>query len=77
MIRLRLLLPLALFFAIAVPAHAQGCAACRDNVAGSSPRVRSAFRKAIPVLGVPAFSIFIGALWIGMRRRDESETTES
>jgi hypothetical protein len=46
-------------------------------VAGSSPRVRSAFRKAIPVLGVPAFSIFIGALWIGLRRRDESEITDN
>jgi len=73
----RRMLLLALFFAIAIPMHAQGCAACRDNVAGSSPRVRSAFRKAIPVLGVPAFSIFIGALWIGLRRRDESEFPES
>jgi len=73
---IRRLFPLALFFAIAVPAHAQGCAACRDNVAGSSPRVRSAFRKAIPVLGIPAFTIFIGALWIGMRKREDSEIND-
>jgi hypothetical protein len=66
--------PVVLLLAIAVPAHAQGCAACRDNVAGSAPRVRSAFRKAIPVLGVPAFSIFVGALWIGLRRREADES---
>jgi hypothetical protein len=63
---------LAFILALTCSAHAQGCAACRDNVAGSSPKVRSSFRKAIPVLGVPAMLIFAGALWIGLRSREEN-----
>jgi hypothetical protein len=52
--------------------HAQGCSACRDNVAGSAPHVQRAYRRAIPVLGVPAGIIFVAAIWVVARKREET-----
>ena len=52
----------------AVPvAFAQGCSLCRDTAAGSSPQMRKALRRAIPMLGVPATGIFLGILVIARR----------
>ncbi len=61
------LLPLALLAflaAFAFPAImlGQGCSMCRDATAGSAPQTRKAFRRAIPLLGIPAIAIFSGAL---------------
>lgn len=54
--------------------QAQGCSGCRDNIAGSAPKVQKSFRRGIAVLGVPAIAIFAGVLWIGLRNRNsESE----
>jgi hypothetical protein len=55
------------------PGHAQGCSTCRDNVAGSAPKVQRGFRKAIPVLGIPAVAIFLGILYIGWRSRPAAD----
>jgi hypothetical protein len=63
---------LLLACALASPVFAsrvQGCSACRDNVAGSAPRVQQGFRKAIPVLAIPAVAIFAGILLLGWRSR--------
>jgi hypothetical protein len=51
-------------FVLAEPsrATAQGCSLCRDTTAGSTPQARKALRIAIPLLGIPAVSIFAGAL---------------
>lgn len=45
-------------------AHAQGCSLCKDATAGSAPRVRAGFRRAILVLGIPAGAIFVVILVI-------------
>lgn len=53
----------------ASPAHAQGCSMCRDTTAGSSPQIRAALRRAIPILGIPAIGLFI-AFFVVARRID-------
>jgi len=48
-------------------AHAQGCSMCRDTTAGSAPQVRSALRRAIPVLAIPAIALFVGFFVVARR----------
>ena len=40
---------------------------CTDTAAGSTPQMRKALRIAIPLLGVPAAGIFVGALVLARR----------
>ena len=62
--RLIVLVAYSFVLLLAAPskATAQGCTLCRDATAGSSPQVRKALRIAIPLLGIPAIGIFVGAL---------------
>ncbi len=46
---------------------AQGCSQCRDTTAGSAPKARKAMRIAIPLLGIPAITIFAGAVVLARR----------
>jgi hypothetical protein len=62
-----LLLALLLAFSLPMPALGQGCSACRDATAGSAPQTRRAFRRAIPLLGIPALGIFAGALLLAKK----------
>jgi len=48
-------------------AAAQGCSLCRDATAGSAPQARKALSRAIPLLGVPALTIFAGAFILAKR----------
>ena len=61
-LKLAVLAFLTLALAAPISASAQGCALCRDATAGSTPQARKALRLAIPLLGIPAIGIFIGAL---------------
>jgi hypothetical protein len=55
-------------------APAQGCSMCRDTAAGSSPRMRQSLRRAIPILGIPAGTLFLAMLTVAWKfeRRSES-----
>jgi hypothetical protein len=54
-------------FGLSLNAHAQGCSMCRDATAGSAPQARRAFRRAIPLLGLPAVGIFAGVLLLARK----------
>jgi hypothetical protein len=58
-------------------AHAQGCSMCRDTTAGSSPKIRAALRRAIPVLAIPAIGLFIAFFVIARRIDEQNRITES
>ena len=62
-------LSILLLLASAPAARAQGCSMCRDTTAGSAPQVRSALRRAIPMLAIPAIALFIG-FFVVARRSD-------
>lgn len=49
------------------------CAACRDATAGSAPQARAGLRRAIPILGVPAFFIFSGILLFAFKHGPSAE----
>jgi TRAP-type C4-dicarboxylate transport system permease small subunit len=53
----------------ALAAHAQGCSMCRDTTAGSASEIRAGFRRAIPVLAIPAIGLFL-AFFVVARRID-------
>jgi hypothetical protein len=76
--RLRLILLATLTFALTMPlaADAQGCSMCRDATAGSAPQTQRAFRRAIPLLGIPAVVVFAGALLL-IRRVEPASTSEA
>ena len=57
----------ALLLCSAPAARAQGCSMCRDTTAGSAPQVRSALRRAIPMLAIPAIALFIGFFAVARR----------
>jgi hypothetical protein len=59
-----------LLFACALTAHAQGCSMCRDTTAGSAPQIRAGLRKAIPILAIPAISLFVG--FFALARRSDA-----
>ncbi len=61
-----LLLATALSFSI--PAHAQGCAQCRDNAAGTPPATQRAYRNAIILLTLTASGLFVTTVTL-LRRR--------
>jgi hypothetical protein len=48
-------------------AHAQGCSACKDNVADAPAKTQQGFRRAIPVLAIPAAGLFIAMLVVSRR----------
>jgi hypothetical protein len=60
-----------LFAAISLapcPAHAQGCAQCKDNTAATPPATQRAYRHAILLLTVTAGGLF--AATVLLLRRD-------
>jgi len=60
-----------LFVAIAfapAPAHAQGCAQCKDNTAATPPATQRAYRHAILLLTVCAGGLFAATVFL--LRRD-------
>jgi hypothetical protein len=61
-----LLLAAALKFS--EPAHAQGCAQCRDNTAGTPPATQRAYRNAIILLTLTASGLFVTTVTL-LRRR--------
>jgi hypothetical protein len=63
------ILLLAVTLSLPAAAAVQGCSTCRDNVAGSAPKVQRGFRKAIPMLAVPAVAIFVGVIVLGWRSK--------
>jgi hypothetical protein len=48
-------------------AHAQGCSACKDSVADASAKTQQGFRRAIPVLAIPAAGLFVAMLVVSRR----------
>jgi hypothetical protein len=50
------------------PAHAQGCAQCRDNAAGTPPATQRAYRNAIILLTLTASGLFVTTVTL-LRRR--------
>lgn len=48
-------------------AQAQGCSACKDSVAGASAKTQQGFRRAIPVLAIPAAALFVAMLLVSRR----------
>lgn len=54
-------------------AVAQGCSSCRDNVAGSAPRVQRGLRRGIPLLAIPAVGMLAAFLWVGARGREPED----
>ena len=63
---------LALAFALAPAARAQGCSQCRDNVSQSSPATQAGYRKAILVMGGVATTLFLGTVVLALRSRSKS-----
>jgi hypothetical protein len=55
--------------ALPAPAHAQGCAQCRDNAAATPPATQAAYRHAIELLIVTAGSLFAGTVFLLKRTR--------
>jgi hypothetical protein len=51
----------------------QGCSSCRDNVAGSAPKVQRGLRRGIPLLAIPAVGMLAAFLWVGARGRGTEE----
>jgi len=49
-------------------AHAQGCAQCRDNAAGTPPATQRAYRNAIILLTLSASGLFVTTVAL-LRRR--------
>jgi hypothetical protein len=70
-----LILTLALTFPLPIPA--QGCSLCRDSTAGSAPRVRQSFRRAILILGLPAGGIFLGILAVARRTKPREDSADA
>jgi L-asparagine transporter-like permease len=58
---------LAALLCLAAQAYGQGCSLCKDATAGSAPKARQGFRRAILVLGIPAGAIFLAVLVIAKR----------
>ena len=52
-----------------IPAHAQGCAQCRDNTAATSPATQRAYRHAIILMSTAAATFFLTTLAIMKRNR--------
>jgi hypothetical protein len=52
---------------LAIPAHPQGCAQCRDTVGQTPARTQTAYRRAI-ILMVAAGSLVFGAALVTLRR---------
>jgi galactose-1-phosphate uridylyltransferase len=59
---------LAGLLALTAPAHAQGCALCRDNTAATPPRTQMAYRHAIELLATTACSLFAGTIFLLKRQ---------
>jgi hypothetical protein len=71
-IRIRFLLLAALFIGtFAVPARAQGCAACKDAVKNSPAQTQRAFRRGIFMLLIPAAGAIL-AFGVMIRRNQNS-----
>jgi hypothetical protein len=51
----------------------QGCSSCRDNVAGSAPKVQRGLRRGIPLLAIPAVGMLAVFLWVGARGREPDD----
>jgi hypothetical protein len=43
----------------AAPAHAQGCAQCRDNTAATAPATQRAYRRAILLMTAAGAAFFL------------------
>jgi hypothetical protein len=73
------LLWIVLAWALPSNALAQGCSLCRDATAGSAPQARRAFRRAIPLLAIPALGIFAVTLMLArsIRPGDSPDETSS
>jgi hypothetical protein len=54
---------------IPMPAHAQGCAQCRDNTATTSPATQRAYRHAIILMSAAAAAFFVATLVLMKRSR--------
>ncbi len=67
-----LLVTASLFASIHLSAQ---CSICRDATAGTAPQMRSALRKAIPVLGLPALGIFSAIVTFAIRRDTAHDET--
>jgi len=52
-----------------IASHAQGCAQCRDNTAGTPPATQRAYRHAIALLAITATGIFAGTVTLMRRSR--------
>ena len=50
---------------------------CRDTTAGSSPQIRAALRKAIPILAIPAIGLFLAFFVVARRIDEQNRITES
>ena len=46
---------------------AQSCSACKDNVAAAPATTQQGFRRAIPVLAIPAAGLFVAMLLVSRR----------
>ena len=68
-IQLCLCLAAALSPAFACPAHAQGCAQCRDNVQATPLPVQQAYRHAIELLAISGLAVFAGGVLVLRRYR--------
>jgi hypothetical protein len=66
--RLAPTLLLAAALSLCSPAHAQGCALCRDNAAGTPSATQRAYRNAIILLTLTASGLFIATVTL-LRRR--------
>ena len=54
---------------LATPAHAQGCALCRDNTASTPPQTQAAYRHGIELLATTASVLFAGTIFLLKRHR--------
>ncbi len=71
-----MLVVLAAVLCFPAPVRAQGCILCRDDTAGSAPKVREGLRRGILVLGVPAGLIFVGILAVAFNTKPRDEDRE-
>jgi hypothetical protein len=60
---------LVALLSLAAPAHAQGCALCRDNAASTPPSTQAAYRHAIVLLAATASILFAGTVFLLKRQR--------
>jgi hypothetical protein len=60
---------LAALLTLATPAHAQGCALCRDNTANTPPQTQTAYRHAIELLGGTGCVLFASTVFLFKRQR--------